>query len=228
MKIATQFFMAALSTIALANFSTAQFGMGMRPPSIAGVFNPVVGSGASYEVVTKNGTKMTMDVTVVDKESGGYWLEMTMRIPQTNGNSRMQMNGPNYIKQLLARQGDDLIIQRVIVQMPGRPPMDVSSMPHVMQSQQSKADVRANAQNMGTESVTTPAGTFSCQHWRDTKDGEDYWISDKITPWQLVKMAGAQDSVVVGKLISGAKTHITDTPVSMQEMMQQRMGRPNQ
>lgn len=164
---------------------------------------------------------------MVDKESGGYWLEMSMHMPQTNGNSRMQMNGPSYVKELLARQGDDLIIQRVIIQMPGRPPMDVSSRPHAMQSQQSKADVRANAQNLGTESVTTPAGTFSCQHWRDAKNGEDYWISDKITPWQLVKMAGAQDSVVLAKLISGAKTHITETPVSMQEMMEQRMGRPN-
>jgi hypothetical protein len=62
MKIATRLFVRFLITIALANFSAAQFGMGMRPPSIAGVFNPVVGSGATYDVVTKNGTKMTMDV----------------------------------------------------------------------------------------------------------------------------------------------------------------------
>jgi uncharacterized protein YqjF (DUF2071 family) len=101
----------------------------------------------------------------------------------------------------------------------------MSSMPHAVQSQTSKADVRANAQNMGTESVTTPAGTFSCQHWHDAKDNDDYWISDKVTPWQLVKMSGAdKNTVTLQKLITGAKTHITGTPVSMQDMMRQRMG----
>jgi hypothetical protein len=227
MKIESALVLTAAMAMGLAQLSAAQM-MGMRPPSIAGVFNPVVGSGATYDIVTKNGTKMTMDIAVVDKESGGYWIEMTMQMPDAS-NGRTQMNGPSYFKELVVRQGDDLVVQHVIVQMPGHPPMDVSSMPHAMQSQESKADVRANAQNLGTESVTTSAGTFSCQHWRDTKDGRDYWISDKVSPWQLVKMTGANnDSVVVAKLITDAKTHITGTPMSMQEMMQQRMGKPNQ
>lgn len=227
MKRATCFLAIVLIAIATATLSSAQMGMGMRPPSVAGVFNPVVGSGASYDVTTKNGTKMNLDIAVVDKESGGYWIEMTMQMPE-GSNNRTQMNGPTYVKELMVRQGDDLMIQKVIVQMSGRPPMDVSSMPRAMQSQESKADIRANAQDLGSESVTTPAGTFTCQHWRNTKDGEDYWIIDKVTPWQLVKMSGTnKDSVVLSKVITGAKTHITETPVSMQEMMQQRMGKPN-
>jgi hypothetical protein len=229
MKILIRFLLIVLATLTFAGLSTAQMGMGMRPPSIAGVFNPTVGSGAAYEVVTKNGAKMALDIAVVDKESDGYWIEMSMQAPQANGNNRMPMNGPSYYKELLVRQGDDLIIRRVIMQMPGRPPMDLSSMPHAIESQESKADVRANGQNMGTESVTTPAGTFSCQHWHNAKDGEDYWISEKVTPWQLVKMSGTnKDSVILTKVITGAKTHITETPVSIQEMMQQHMGRPNQ
>ena len=229
MKITTRFVLGVLVTLTFARLSIAQREMGMRPPSIAGVFNPTVGSGATYDIATKNGTKMAMDIAVVDKESGGYWLEISMQMPQTNANSRMQMNGPSYYKELLVRQGDDLIVQRIIVQMPGRPPMDLSSMAHAMQSQESKADVRANAENMGTEAVITPAGTFTCQHWHNAKDGEDYWISDKVTPWQLVKMAGTnKDSIILTKVITGAKTHITETPVSIREMMQQHMGRPNQ
>jgi hypothetical protein len=228
MKPATRLLMAVLITIALTSSSTAQMGMGMRPPSIAGVFNPVVGSGASYDMVTKNGSKMALDIAVVDKESGGYWIEITMQMPQ-NANPRMQTSGPNYVKELLVRQGDDLVTQRVIFQMAGRPPMDVSSMPHAMQSQESKADIRANAQNLGGESVTTPAGTFSCQHWRNTKNGDEYWLSDKVTPFQLVKMTGTNsNTTILTKLITDAKTHITGTPMSMQEMMQQRMGNPNQ
>ena len=79
-----------------------------------------------------------MDIAVVDKESGGYWIEMSLPMPQTNGNSRLPMNGPSYYKELLVRQGDDLIVQRVIVQMPGRPPMDLSFMPHAIESQDQK------------------------------------------------------------------------------------------
>lgn len=232
MKTATQLLLTGLMTIAFASISTAQMGMGMRPPSIAGVFNPVVGSGASYNIVSKNGRDMALEIAVVDKESGGYWIEMTMNMSQSPNSSQMSgmpMSGPNYMKELVVRQGDDLVVQKVIMQMQGRPPMDMSSAPRAMQSQESKADIRANAQKIGTESVTTPAGTFSCEHWRDTKKGDDYWLSDKVTPFQLVKMSGANtNTVVLAKVITGAKTHITGTPVSMQEMMQQHMGKPNQ
>ena len=89
-----------------------------------------------------------------------------------------------------------------------------------MQNDKEKADFRANAENLGSESITTPAGTFSCQHWRSKKDGAEYWISDKVTPWQLVKTGGKdQNSIVLVRLISNAKSHITGTPVSMQDMM---------
>ena len=135
-----------------------------------------------------------------------------------------------YLKNLTARQGDDIVIQRSIAQMPGRPPMDLSSMMSMkaMQSEKSKADFRTNAQNIGTESVTTPAGTFSCEHWRDTKDGTDVWLSDKVVPWRLVKMTGTNNSMTLVHVITDAKSHITGTPMSMQEMMQQHMGKQDQ
>jgi hypothetical protein len=222
MRIAIRLLLIALAATAFAQLSTAQMGMGMRPPDIAGVFNPVVGSGASYEMVKTNGEKIPFDMAVVDKDtSGGYWVEYGMQSPQ--------MGGSVYMKNLLVRQTDGIIIQRSIVQMPGRPPMDMSSMMSMkgMQSQKSKADFRANAQHVGTESITTPAGTFSCEHWRDTKDGTDVWLSDKVVPWRLVKMTGTNNSLTLVRIISDAKTHITGTPVSMQEMMKQHMGNPN-
>jgi hypothetical protein len=222
-KMSIRLLLIALIATAFAQLSRAQMGMGMRPPDIAGVFNPVVGSGASYEMVKTNGEKMTFDMAVVDKDSsGGYWIEYAMQNPR--------MNGTVYAKNLMVKQADDIIIERYIVQMPGRPPMDMSSMMSMkaMQSQKSKADFRANAQNMGTESVTVPAGTFSCEHWRDAKDGTDVWLSEKVVPWRLVKMTGTNNTLTLVKTISDAKTHITGTPVSMQEMMKQRMDNPNQ
>jgi hypothetical protein len=223
MKLCSRLLLIAFATTALTQLSSAQRGMMMQPPDIAGVFNPVVGSGASYEMVKTDGEKIPFDMAVVDKDaSGGYWIEYSMQNPK--------LNGPVYMKNLMVRQSDDIIIQRAIMQMPGRPPMDMSSMMSMkaMQSPKEKADFRANAQNMGTESVTTPAGTFSCEHWRNAKDGTDVWLSDKIAPWRLVKMSGTNDTLTLVKIISDAKTHITGTPVSMEEMMQQHMGKPNQ
>jgi len=223
MKLCSRLLLISFATTALTQLSSAQRGMMMQPPDIAGVFNPVVGSGASYEMVKTNGEKIPFDMAVVDKDaSGGYWIEYSMQNPK--------LNGPVYMKNLMVHQSDDIIIQRSIMQMPGRPPMDMSSMMSMkaMQSPKEKADFRANAQNMGTESVTTPAGTFSCEHWRNAKDGTDVWLSDKIVPWRLVKMSGANNTLTLVKIISDAKTHITGTPVSMEEMMQQHMGKPNQ
>jgi hypothetical protein len=214
MKLASRRLLIVFITIGFARLGAAQMGMGMRPPDVAGVFNPTVGSGASYEMTKTNGEKITFDMSVVDKNaSGGYWIEYGMQVPQ--------MKGFVYSKLLAARQADDVIIQRMIVQMPGHPPIDMSSMMSMkgMQDQKSKADFRADAQNMGTESVTTPAGTFSCQHWHSTKDGTDVWISDKVSPWKLVKMTGTNNNMILVRVITDAKTHITGTPVSMEEMM---------
>ncbi len=41
----------------------------MRPPSVQGVFNPVIGSGAAYEMTDKNQRKSTMEISIVGKES---------------------------------------------------------------------------------------------------------------------------------------------------------------
>jgi hypothetical protein len=214
MRFGTRLLRLVLIAIGITQLSAAQMGMG-RPPDVAGVFNPTVGSGASYEMTKTNGEKTTFDMAVVDKDaSGAYWIEYGMIVPQ--------MHGTVYSKTLMARQADDVIIQRMIVQMPGRPPIDMSSMMSMkgMQDEKSKADFRANAQDMGSESVTTPAGTFSCQHWRSAKDATDVWISDKVSPWKLVKMTGTNNSMILVRVISDAKTHITGTPVSMQDMIQ--------
>ncbi|HUK46747.1 MAG TPA: hypothetical protein VLW06_04110 [Terriglobales bacterium] len=220
MKPAARWLLIACAALVLQQLCVAQMGMGMRPPDITGVFNPTVGSGSSYEMVKKEGgEKTTFDMAVVDKDSsGGYWIEYGFQSPQ--------MHGTVYSKTLLVRQKDDIVIQRMIMQIPGHPPMDMSTMMSMkgMQSAKERADFRADAENLGTESVTTPAGTFECQHWRSKKDGNDIWISDKVSPWKLVKMTGPNNSMTLVRVITDAKSHITGTPVSMEEMMKQRMG----
>ena len=200
MRLAIRIAVAGLAALGLAYSAAAQMGMGMgRAPSIAGVFNPEVGSGAAYEMDRKDGgQKTSFEMAVVGKEGSGYWIETAS-----------------------AREGDNVMVQRTIVQMPGRPPMDMSSMMkmHPMQSEESKADMRANAENLGNETITTPAGSFACQHWRSKKDGSEYWLSDKVSPWKLVKMTNKDQTMTLTKVITDAKTHISGTPVSMEDMM---------
>jgi hypothetical protein len=219
MKPKTVFMVVLVAVVSLSPRLTpplsAQMFGGMGAQEVRGVFKPVVGSGATYETVKTDGRKAQFDIAIVDKEpSGGYWTEYSIEDPRTKGTV--------YMKSLILAQGDEAVVQRTIVQMPGRPPMEMSSlmqgMGHPKQNQ--KIDVRAEAQNLGTESVTTPAGTFSCQHWRTTKEGTDVWISDRVTPWGLVKMSGKDaSSIILVRVITGARSHITGVPVSMEEMM---------
>jgi hypothetical protein len=219
MKIKIGVLAVVLAVLAWVGEAQAQFGM-MKTPEVRGVFNPVVGEGASYQFVDDKKETKQFDIAIVDKDtSGGFWTEYTMQDSK---------EGTVYAKQLIIRHGTDAFAQRFIVQVPGQPPMEISSMMK-MQGQATKPqklDFRAEAQNLGTETITTPAGTFSCDHWRTTKDNTDVWISDKVKPWGLVKFSGKQSgTMTVTKLITNAKTHITGTPVSMEEMMRQRMGK---
>jgi len=214
MKSKTVMFMvmgAVSLSLALAPRGNAQ--MGMSAPELRGVFKPEVGSGAAYEVVNSDGKKSQFDITIVEKDpSGGYWTEYTIADPRSKGTV--------YMKMLISQQADDAVVEHMIIQVPGHPPMDMSAMMQGMghQTRSQKIDVRTGAENVGTESVTTPAGTFSCQHWR-TKDGNDVWISDKVKPWGLVKTSGKDSSMTLVRVITDAKTHVTGTPVSMEDMM---------
>jgi hypothetical protein len=84
------------------------------------------------------------------------------------------------------------------------------------------SDVRAKSELVGTESVTVPAGTFSCQHYRAKDGSSDVWISEKVAPWGLVKMQGKNNSMVLTKVITDAKDHITGTPKKFDPMQMMR------
>ena len=190
-------------------------------PKVGGVWNPVIGSGASYQVEGKT-PKMEMEIIIVGKEDvggkPGFWIEMGM-----NPNGAGQM----YVKNLMVLDGKATSDSRMIMQMAGQPPME---MPAAMMNRNAPAaapaDIRDQAEHVGTENVTTPAGTFSCEHYHSAKDNFDWWLSTKVTPWGLVKSVGNGQTMVVDRLITDAKDHITGTPKQFDpaEMMRQRAG----
>ena len=193
--------------------ANGQMGMGgvHLPP---GFFNPAVGGGASYLTTDSNGRKSGLDLALIGKESvngkDGYWVEWTL--------SDTSM-GAIVAKELVV-MGDPITISRVVMQMAGRPPM---VMPEEMTSNMDikSADIRTKADDLGSESITVPAGTFSCEHYRSKENGDDTWISSKVSPIGLVKDQSKDKTrtTVLLKTYTDAKDKITGTPQPFNPMM---------
>lgn len=215
-KLGVMSLLAALS----ATDASAQMGMGMRagPPQIGGVWSPVVGQGAAYEITTKDGKKIGEELTIVGKESvegkDGYWLEMATSSPD--------MGGQMVMKFLFVLDGQETRSVKTIMQLPGRPPMEMPAQMMQRAHSSQSADIRADAQDLGSESVTVPAGTFTCEHYR-AKDGTDSWLGKDVPPWGLVKYQGKDTSMVLMKVITNAKDKIVGTPEPFNPMMMGQM-----
>jgi hypothetical protein len=195
--------------------ANAQMGMQSGAPDFHGVWNPVVGAGGDYEVQNAKGEKTSMEIFIAGKENvggkDGYWFEIAV--------NNSKMGGELVVKNLFVVDGGNTQSTKTIMQMPGRPPMEMpAGMTRSAKAPQS-ADIRTRADDVGSESVTTPAGTFQCEHYR-LKDGSgDTWISPQVAPWGLVKHQGKDSTMVVTKVITGAKDKITGTPQPFNPMM---------
>jgi len=209
--------------LALVTPAAAQFGPGPRPPRVLGVWSPEVGAGAVYSFEGRNMPKSELQFAVVGTESfegkPGHWLEMVMQDPR---------QGPMVIKTLQVEIGGEMHVKRMIMQAPGQAPMEfpVDMMQMGRQSQPQSTDFRDKAEKIGTETITTPAGTFDCEHWRSTEGGQtaDVWFTAKAKPYGMVKMTSAEGSMTLVRLVTDAKTQIKGTPqkFDMQQMMRDR------
>lgn len=200
-------------------------GMGMNPmagiPSF-GLQNPTVGSGSEYLITTK-GKEMDMAVVAMGKENvegeTGYWMEMRMNSPE--------LGGEMVTKTLTVASGTQAGVKRMIMQAPGRPPMEMGGFMMNMMQQHQTAPITPNAGDktgmgelVGTESVTVPAGTFDCKHYRktDARGTTDMWISTDVTPYAMVKMTGPDMTMVLKKVLTNETTHIKGEPQQMPQM----------
>jgi hypothetical protein len=219
-----------LALVALALPVASQMGLGPQVPTLSGVWHPVVGSGAGYErTMSANGSKMQLEITVVGKEDvagkTAYWMEIAMNDPR--------MGGEMLMKSLQTVGDNGVASSRMIMQMPGQQPMEMDSntnMPGRNMRQSTPADAHDKMEVVGTESVTVPAGTFSCEHLREKDGSSDVWISNKVSPWSLVKYQDSKSTMVLTKVITDAKDRITGTPTKFDPMqiMRNRMGQQGQ
>jgi len=221
MKRFLQFAAIAAAVLLISGAAQAQFRM--RAPSLSGVWNPEVGAGAFYETQEKDGTKRTMEMAIVGKESvggkDGVWFEVSFTPP--NGKGEMVM------KSLFVQDGDMLTLEREVMQMPGRPPMEMPEMMlQQMKAAPQTADIRNTSDDLGSDTVTTPAGTFSCEHYKQKDGSGEFWIKKNIGPFGLVKGINKDGSTtVLTKAVTDAKDKITGTPQPFNPM---GMGGPPQ
>ena len=121
---------------------------------------------------------------------------------------------------------------RMIMQPPGQDPMemDMNLVGGTRVRQSTGTDIRDRAERVGTETVTVPGGTFSCEHYKMKDGSSDVWVSDKVVPWGLVKTQNKDTSMVLTKVITDAKDHITGTPKKFDpmQMMRDRMSNRGQ
>jgi len=229
MKRVQAFLIVACLFLAIGTVSRAQMGMNLfQRPAISDFFKPVVGSGAVYQTIDteRNTPKSSMEMLVVGREmvglKEGYWLEFSI--------DTKAMNGTMYSKVLVTK--DDFEMHRTIFQLPGAPAME---MPAQTASGGGKriGDDLAKWSQAGTETVTVPAGTFICQHWKKKDGKSDVWVNDKITPFGMVKEVSSGSSEVLLKIVTDAKDHITG-PVSpfdpkiFQQLMMNQASRERQ
>ncbi len=194
----------------------AQMGRGMMgggPPNIPGVFSPKAGEGAEYQITSKQGP-MNFEFAIVGKETvdgqDGYWQEIRMKGGKADG---------MVMKQLMVVGGSGAGIKRMIMQQPGQQAMEMpmgmmnSMMGSMMRQQatpQSSAKTPADLGEMvGTESITVPAGTFECEHYKSkSAEGGDLWVSSKVSPYGLIKAVTKDSTIVLQKTLSNQTSQI--------------------
>ncbi|MFZ0959762.1 MAG: hypothetical protein WAO35_02575 [Terriglobia bacterium] len=195
-------------------------GMFGSMPSMPSLQNPTVGSGSEY-LITAKGKEMDVAMVALGKEdvdgATGFWMEQRI--------TSAEMGGEMVMKTLTVTTGTDVGIKRMIMQRPGQAPMEMPAMMMGMMQQHQHPSTSSQpggkdsrGELVGTESVTVPAGTFSCQHYRKQENNGpvDLWISTQVTPYAMVKMSGPDMTMVLKKILSNETSHITGEPQKMQ------------
>jgi len=193
-------------------------GVGRQPPRLLGEFKPVVGTGAQYLMTSQNGSTHFSYVIVGKEDVGGstgYWLEV-----RTQGG---EIPGEIVMKQLMVMSAEKPEIKRMIVQQPGRPPMEfpLGMMPGLAQQGAESGDTTPGVK-LGAETILIPAGSFECDHYRkqESRGPVDIWISSRVSPYGTVKMSRGDLSLVLEKVLTNEVSHIHGEPRPLNFPMQ--------
>ncbi len=181
------------------------------------------GAWASYRIhTTEDGKPETLDWKMscvgTEKVDGkdGIWLEMEMDMPKSDEGDAAHM----IVKSLVVgAQSEKQSIEKMIIQMDEQPPMEM----HMgMEMDEEDAEL-PEIEELGTETVKVPAGTFTCHHFRTTTDDRitDIYISDEASLYGMVKMQSGEEKMeLLDHGAKGAISQIKGEPVNPMDMRQ--------
>jgi hypothetical protein len=142
-----------------------------------------------------------MEMTIVGKEMTANGEACGMEI----GHVGKEGAGMMYSKVLVTK---DFPFTKFVFQEPGKPAMEMPFGSEVGKNH--LKEEMAKWHQVGSETITVPAGTFGCMHWKNEDGSDEVWASDKVsTPMAMVKQVGNSGSMVLTKIITGATDHIT-------------------
>jgi hypothetical protein len=170
------------------------------------LWSPVVGSGALYEIHSDGEGNGTMEVAVLGRErvngEDAFWIEFTGKRP---GKAQWVM------KFLETGDASHPRIFRRVFQLAGGPAMEMP----VPKSPAPESNV-PNSDLLGRETLSVPAGTFACDHYRSKNGSVETWLNEKVVPWGLVKEHGKEKgsswSMILLRTFTGAHDRITGNP----------------
>ncbi|MCL7971955.1 MAG: DUF3108 domain-containing protein [marine benthic group bacterium] len=179
------------------------------------VGNATVGDWSSYEFTDPgNGTTGTLRFAVINRDGSDSWYEMQATTPE--GEVVIQMSVPGF-----PFTPDQ--VTEVIFKAPGQPAMRLpAQMLGMMKDQMAGnpmfdfAEQCAAAEDLGTETVEVPAGSFDAIHIRNAGDEGEAWISLDV-PFGMIKAEGEGTIVLTGYGDDAVST-ITEEPQTMPGM----------
>jgi hypothetical protein len=190
-------------------------------PGMKGVLTLTVGAGAEYEMTSKDSKKQRLEIAITGGEQvegkTAYWMEYSMLD---------QKPEPGNVKMLVTLNGDQSVASRMVMRMGSEVVEMNMNLPMMKGQNSSPTDVRQSAERVGSESITVPAGTFVCEHWRSKDGSGDYWISDKVRPMGLVKSVGKDGSMILARMFTGATTKLPPPYKKFDPMEMMRQKQP--
>jgi len=193
------------------------------PPKFFGVFATTVGGWSEYAVTeTEGGKKSTMRNAVVGKEGDSFWYEVAITEGGVRNIIKMFLKGdpnnPENIQRLIMKNGD-----QPAQEMPREFVVMGRRMATTMFETRSGSSVvnqpNLKAEEMGTEQVTVPAGSFSVTRNRildaTGKVLATFDFNKDVLPFGIV--SSKTDKVQIELIATGkdAVSQITEKPVMM-------------
>jgi hypothetical protein len=167
--------------------SAQQPGAGPPMPIALDLAKVPVGSWADYTMTVGQLAKMKMRMALVGKSPAGNIIETTV-----DGEMLAQLGGKMVMQVTLAPGAEkDGTAKKLVMQVGSGDPME---MPIEMTG--GKQFTKPNPKTLlKAETITVAAGTFKTKHYRDkSSKGEkvDFWISEDVPPFGLVKIEAEQ------------------------------------